>query len=466
MEELLYLNCPFAEKEEVKQLGAKFDWKQKKWFIPPGLESEPFAKWLPKTAPESVDELDDKSFTLNDLLLNVQKTLTTQHNIPYWVRAEVVHISENVHIYMELADHDSAGHEIAKARANLWQYRATELLAHFEEQTGLPFKAGIKVLLQVQVDFHTRYGLSLEVLDIDPNFTLGEIQAKLNRIRAQLKEEGLFERNQAQPQATEFCQVAVIAPPSAAGLGDFKSQAAQLVEWGLCEFHYYAASFQGQKIRQEIPTAFELVNQDHKQKQFDAVVMIRGGGAKADLLQLNEYEIAKAICTAQLPVIVGIGHERDKTLLDEIANQVCHTPSLVITHITSTIIQNARNAQQDWQTIGRLSTEILNNAKTETERLNTHIREQAVKWLNTERQQLESLLQLVTNAGQNQLKQASHQIQLCMEQVLHGDPKMILKRGYAIIRNQQNQVITSKAQAQSENTLVIEFKDGHINYPN
>jgi len=196
------------------------------------------------------------------------------------------------------------------------------------------------------------------------------------------------------------------------------------------------------------------------------VVMIRGGGAKADLLQLNEYEIAKAICTAQLPVIVGIGHERDKTLLDEIANQVCHTPSLVITHITSTIIQNARNAQQDWQTIGRLSTEILNNAKTETERLNTHIREQAVKWLNTERQQLESLLQLVTNAGQNQLKQASHQIQLCMEQVLHGDPKMILKRGYAIIRNQQNQVITSKAQAQSENTLVIEFKDGHINYPN
>jgi exodeoxyribonuclease VII large subunit len=465
-EEPLYLNCPFAEKEEAKQLGAKFDWAKKKWFIPPGLEIEPFAKWLPKTvtlAREESEESEENSLSLNDLLLSIQATIAAQHPTQYWVRAEIVNISERKHLYLELADHDSEGNEIAKVRATLWHYRAENLLERFEEQTGLAFRAGIKVLLQVQVEFHTRYGFSLDILDIDPNFTLGEMQAKLNRIRARLIEEGIFYQNQNLAKATEFCKIAVIAPPQAAGLGDFKSQADQLAHFGLCEFHYYPASFQGQNMISEIPTAFELINQAHQSQQFDAVIMIRGGGAKADLFQLNEYEIAKAICIAQLPVIVGIGHERDKTLLDEVANHACHTPSLVITHIADTIIQNARNAKQNWQTVIQLSTERLNQAKTETERLNAQIREQSVKLLGLERQKLESLIQQVKNASQNQLNQARHQIQLLMEQVLRGDPKMILNRGYAIVRNLQNQVITSKKFAKQEKALIIEFKDGRIN---
>jgi len=289
------------------------------------------------------------------------------------------------------------------------------------------------------------------------------MQAKINRIRTRLIEEGIFYHNQEMAKATEFCKIAVIAPPQAAGLGDFKSQADQLTHFGLCEFHYYSASFQGQNRISEIPAAVKLIHQAHQNQQFDAVIMIRGGGAKADLFQLNEYEIAKAICTAKLPVIVGIGHERDNTLLDEVANHACHTPSLAITHITNTIIQNARNAKQNWQMVVQLSTETLNEAKTKTERFNAQIREQSVKLLGMERQKLDSLLQLVKNESQNQINQAHHQIQLLMEQVLRGDPKMILNRGYAIVRNIQNQVITTKKLAQPENALLIEFKDGRIN---
>ena len=461
--EPIFLECPFSEKEEAKQLGAKFDWTHKKWFIPEGLAAEPFAKWLPKTVtPPLIENHDDNSITLNDLMLSVQQTIAKQHNTRYWVRAEVVSVATNIHTYMELSDNDSGGNEIAKARATLWNERAAVLLERFETNTGLSFKAGISVLLQVRVEFHARYGFSLNVLDIDPNFTLGEMEAKLNRIRAKLQKEGIYTHNQELAPALEFCKVAVIAPKHAAGLGDFKSQADILAASNLCEFHYYHASFQGKNVVTEIPAAFKSVNQAHKLEQFDAIVIIRGGGAKADLFQLNEYEIAKTICTAKLPVIVGIGHERDKTLLDEVANYACHTPSLVISHIASTIVKNARDAKQDWQTLITLVNQKLNQAKIDTERLNTQIREQAIKLLGNQRQQLTTLMQTVTNASKNQLNQARHQIKFLMEQVLLGDPKTILNRGYAVIRNPQHKIITSKAMAQLEKSLVIEFKDGCV----
>jgi exodeoxyribonuclease VII large subunit len=467
-QESIFIDCPFAEKDEAKKRGAKFDWDKKKWFIPPGFEIALFTKWLPKTVAPTMEQIDqtekfDKnSFKLNDLLLNIQKTLAEQHSTRYWVRAEVASLSANVHIYLELIDHDSEGHEVAKVRATLWNHRADTLLERFEKQTEMPFKAGIKVLLQVRVEFHTRYGFSLNILDIDPTFTLGEMEAKLNCIRAKLKQEGVYQQNHELTKALEFCKVAVIAPPHAAGLGDFKSQADILAALGLCEFHYYSASFQGQNTVTEIPAAFELVNQKHQQQTYDAVVMIRGGGAKTDLFQLNEYEIVKAVCTAHLPVIVGIGHKRDKTLLDEVANQAYHTPSLVITYMTSTIIQNARNARQHWQSFVQRTREILNDAQANNDRLLAFIREKNVKCLWVQRQKLDTLMQTVKNASQNQLVQARHQVKLLMEQVLLGDPKQVLNRGYAIIRNGKNQVITTQVAAQKEASLFIEFKDGRV----
>jgi exodeoxyribonuclease VII large subunit len=430
--EPVFLDCPFSEKDEVKRLGAKFDWQEKQWFVPVGLDLEPFSKWLPK----QVDKQDN--LNLYDLMLSVQSTVNAQLNDRYWVRAELVSVSHRVHFYMELSDHDNKGQEVAKVRAILWNHRANDLLERFEAQTGMPLKAGMKLLLQVRVEFHTRYGFSLDVIDIDPNFTVGEMAAKLNRIRMQLQEEKLYFCNHAAKTPIEFCKVAVIAPPQAAGLGDFKSQAKALAD--LCEFHYYSASFQGQYMLTEITAAFDLIKQDHKEKQFDAVVMIRGGGAKADLFQLNEYEIAKAICTAPLAVIVGIGHERDQTLLDEVANKSCHTPSLVITYIASRIIQNAQNAKQDWQMLNKLVSEQLYRAKTENERLITQIH----------------------HNSQIQLNKARHNIQFLMQQILQGDPKKVLKRGYAIIKNNKDKVISSKLAAEQEPQLIIEFQDGKI----
>jgi exodeoxyribonuclease VII large subunit len=163
-----------------------------------------------------------------------------------------------------------------------------------------------------------------------------------------------------------------------------------------------------------------------------------------------------------LPVIVGIGHEREQTLLDEVAHLACHTPSLVITHIASTIIQNARNAKQNWQNVVKLAFEKLNQAKSNNERQMALIREQAVRRIGEQRNKLTVLMQTVNNAKKTQLNQARHQIKLLMEQVLLGDPKRILKRGYAIVRNGEQKIMTRKAVVQKETSLIIEFQDGQM----
>jgi exodeoxyribonuclease VII large subunit len=462
-QEPIFLDCPFAEKDAVKLLGAKFDWQEKKWFIPPGLDTESFQKWLPQSLVPPPDETAVESLSLNEFLLTVQQTISQHHSSRYWVRAEVLSISGHSHLYLELVDYDANGSEIAKVRATLWQQRAHVLLEQFATQTGLTFAAGIKVLLQVRVEFHTRYGLSLDVLAIDPNFTLGEMAAKLNRIRQQLITDGIYQRNQTLAHPKEFCRVAVVAPPQAAGLGDFQSQAKLLATADLCQFHYYTASFQGQYAMTEIPAALQSVAKDHEKQSYDAVVLIRGGGAKADLFQLNEYEIVKAVCMTPLPVIVGIGHERDQTLLDEVAHLSCHTPSLVIAYLTSTIVQNARQALQHWQQIVALAKEQLSQAQRLNEQRYAQIRELAVKRLEEQRHQLAILMQAIDHSNHQQLTQARHQCKSLIEQILLGDPKRILERGYAIVRNEKNKLITSKRMAQRQKKLVIEFKDGRFN---
>ncbi|ALG66804.1 exodeoxyribonuclease VII large subunit [Beggiatoa leptomitoformis] len=469
-EQPIYLNCPFSEKEAVKQLGARFDGDLKKWFIPVGIEIEPFRRWLPAEQvadlfaelSQNNDIVPATGVTLYELLCQLRKTIEQTHTQAYWLRAEVVAVHRRQHVYMELSDHDAEGREIAKVRASLWRERADILLTRFEQQTGLAFAAGINVLLQATVELHPVYGLSLNIIEIDPRFTVGEMAAKLQRIRAQLTQEGIFNQNKQLAHATEFSHIAVIAPPQAAGLGDFRSQADKLTALGLCTFQYYSASFQGKNAQQEIPDAIADVAKAHLKKPFDALVILRGGGATADLLQLNEYAIAKAICTAPLPVIIGIGHERDKTLLDEIANQVCHTPSLTIAQILTTMTQNAHQAQQDWQTILRESRAILNRAQLRNQQAYTQVREYALNALNRQHQQTNYLWQDVKRASQQQLQQARTITKQWMEQVLLGDPKKILQRGYVLVRDAKQTIVTQKTQAEQTTDVWLEFKDGTV----
>lgn len=270
-----------------------------------------------------------------------------------WVAAEISEISDRNHVYITLIETDENGSKVAELRASLWASGKQKLLDRFAEGTGgEKLRKGLKVLLKLRPALHPLYGLTATVEGVDPTYTLGDAARKLIELRQRLITEGAYDRQRNTfPQPTDFTRVAVICPSGAAGEGDFRAHADPLQTANLCEFMYWNATFQGERTSGEVVAALRAVYSAHREKPFDCVIILRGGGAQSDLAWLNDYEISNAISKMPLPVLVAIGHERDVTILDEIANVSFHTPSKAIGYVTSCIFDNAREALEAFETI-------------------------------------------------------------------------------------------------------------------
>lgn len=305
---------------------------------------------------------EEAGIPLCELLNRVGASIKQGLPAAYWVHAEILKIDKRHYWSLELTGYDG-GEQKSKARAMIWG-SSSSIVKRFENETRSSLKPGMKILFKCTVQFHAEYGLALTITDIDPRFTLGDMEARLQKIRSRLAELGEIDLNRTLPTPREFCQVAVIAPHMAAGLGDFRSHADELMDHELCQFDYYTAQFQGEKATESMLQAMKEVIERHRSGQtYDALVILRGGGDKAGLYQLNEIKIARGICRCPMPVLVGIGHERDRTVLDELANQYFPTPSLVITHIHSTIVRNARDATQQLLWLKQSTKSHLNRAQ-------------------------------------------------------------------------------------------------------
>lgn len=349
---------------------------------------------------------------LSALLRRVGEIIEEQAGVAVWVRAELSASNERGgHLYFDLVEHDDNGVAIAKVRGMAWRNVASVLQAKFQEATGSRLQAGIKVLLQVRVTFHVQHGLSLQVLDLDPAYTVGEMAARVQRIRQTLISEGLYERNRRLPRPVDFFRVAVVAPQGAAGLGDFQANAKHLAAAQVCVFAYFEATFQGPQAGPSVAAAIAAVAQEHGRSAFDAIVLIRGGGAAADLAWLNDLDIARAICSAPLPVLVGIGHERDRTLLDEIACWGFDTPSKVIAGIEHTILQRAQAACEAFQLIAERSVARLANAETLIERHQQSVRTQAAEQLHRATQTVEASYAGISEQARLAVTQAHERIE-------------------------------------------------------
>lgn len=262
-----------------------------------------------------------------------------------WVAAEISEYRDTHHVYITLIETDESGATVASLKASLWASGKSKLIARFQEGTGGErLRKGIKILVLLKPSLHPLYGLSATIENIDPTFTLGEAARKLIELRTRLQAEGTYDNQRALPSPTDFTHVAVLCPAGAAGLGDFQSHADPLEAARLCRFEYFSATFQGERTSAEVVSGLRAIYRAHKEAPFDAVIILRGGGAQADLAWLNDYEIANAVTKMPLPVLVAIGHERDLTILDEIANVSFHTPSKAIGFIVSSIVDNARSA--------------------------------------------------------------------------------------------------------------------------
>lgn len=290
--------------------------------------------------------------SLSDFLTQVKQTIDERFNgnHGYWVRGEISQWQKNAgHFYGELVEFDDNTQQmIAKVRINMWASMAIKINAKFQRSTGESLKSGLKVLLLIEPSFHQTFGLSLNILDIDPSFTLGDRQARKQAIWTRLEQEGLHHKNLNLKTPNDFTHVAVVSSKHAAGLQDFFTEAELLQKHHLCQFDVYHASMQGKTCATEITTQLRAIYKAIKtqQKNYDCIVIIRGGGAESDLDGFNYFEPANAICHMPIAVFTGIGHKRDQTILDQLANKSFDTPSKVIQFIKENIITKAQNAQK------------------------------------------------------------------------------------------------------------------------
>ena len=353
MSEITYLTTSVQEKERVKSLGAKWDAMAKKWYVPVGVDLEPFNAWLPNAAELTLDSDISGSIDLAKLLAEIATIVVNSLPDSLWIKAEISQVRRmGEHLAIELVEHDRNGVLIARAQAFLWKNNLDKILSKFKITTGFEFNTGIKAMLLVKTEFNPTHGIRLIIQDIDPTYTLGDIEAKLKNIRETLSKEAIITLNKQLPRPQEFCCVAVISPESAAGLGDFKRDADILSQSKLCVFDYFSAKFQGTTAAVEIKNSLlSVLNLQQRSNKYDVLCIIRGGGSVTDLYWLNDLDLARSVCMSALPIFTGIGHERDNTILDEIANSRFDTPSKVIAHIREVIYSNTHTAAANYQQV-------------------------------------------------------------------------------------------------------------------
>ena len=267
-----------------------------------------------------------EALTLYELNGLVRETLELTLNDEYWVQAEIAELRVNRHCYMELVQKEARGNGIvAKARAQVWANRWVFIKPMFEQMTGQTLAAGMQVMLKVEVTFHELYGYSLNVTDLDPSYTLGDIARHRQEILRRLAEEGIDTMNKELPLPRLLQRIAVISSASAAGYGDFCNQLNNNQRGLAFKTELFQAVMQGNDVESSVVSALNRIAE--QQDEWDVVVIIRGGGATSDLQGFDSLLLAENVAQFPLPIITGIGHERDDTVIDLISHTRVKTPT-------------------------------------------------------------------------------------------------------------------------------------------
>lgn len=406
--------------------------------------------------------MQDPQFSLKEYLSTVQEVVKLTFDTPVWVKAEIRNLNIKAgHYYLELAEKDPDNDQvIASCRATIWKFAAQKIVTPFERETGIELSRDLNVLIKVKASFDPQYGFSLNIVEIDSSYTLGDIARRYQEIVQRLTAEGLIERNRQLPTPFDLNRVLVIAPENAAGLGDFKKDADALADAQVCEFVYHSATFQGntapQSIRQSLAQGLKQWAEDYTTAP-DLIVIIRGGGAVNDLAYLNDYELAALLCKRSVPIWVGIGHEKDRTILDEIAHRSFDTPSKVIAGIRNHIVERVQDVITNLQIIQRSSRQQIQAYQNQNDQLMTLIQSIANTKVSDAFKEVTQLRSNISNLARQQTRIAQQQIEALLRETLIQNPKTVLSKGYAIVR-QQGHAVRSVHELESE--VQVEMQDG------
>ncbi len=279
-------------------------------------------------------EMEKSRYTLRELTVVIGKTIVDSFPGRYWLIAEINEIRENIngHCYLELVEKDPELDTIvARTKATIWAYTWRMLGPYFETSTSQSLAKGMKILVEVNIEFHEIYGLSLNIKDIDPAYTIGDLQRKRAETIKKLEKEGIINMNKALPFPILPARIAVISSPMAAGYEDFTHQITNNKQKFRFNLTLFPALMQGNNAGKSITDALDAIFE--QESLFDLVVILRGGGSASDLNTFDSYEIAAHIAQFPLPVITGIGHERDNTIAGMVANINLKTPTAVAEYL-------------------------------------------------------------------------------------------------------------------------------------
>ncbi len=369
-------------------------------------------------------------FELNRL---IRDTLDKNLQPAYWVIAEIGEMREaqNGHCYLDLVE-KSDDKVIAKIRANIWAYSYRAIASRFESITGESLRSGINVLCQVTVTFHELYGISLNIKDIDASFTLGERARRRQEIIERLKQDGVFEMNKSQVLPLVPQRVAVISSPTAAGYGDFMDQLSHNAFGYRFHTHLYKSTMQGDSAVSSIISSLHQINDVIE--SYDLVVIIRGGGSQIDLDCFDQYELAAHVAQFPIPVITGIGHDRDETILDLVAHTRVKTPTAAAEFLVSGIRSFEERLLTTYSSISQLAN---NRVSMEIQRLRTsghRLENLARQRIASAYRESDKVKAGLRHAALKRMANEKERLALARKSLSLLDPDRILRRGYTITR--------------------------------
>ena len=402
------------------------------------------------------------TITLLELNGRVKSTLQFEMPDAYWVQAEISSISPSSqgHCYLELVQKDATGRTfLAKAKANIWRGTWIRLKPYFEAETGDSLKVGMKVLLQVTVTFHEVYGYSLVAQDIDPTYTMGDMARRRKEILEQLTKDGVIGLNHELEIPALPNRIAVISSATAAGWGDFRNQ----LSGNIYGFRFYVKLFpalmQGDDVERSVIRALDSVAA--RRDDFDLVVIIRGGGAVSELSCFDSYNLAYNIANFPLPVITGIGHERDDTVADVVAHTKVKTPTAAAEFIVNKVFDTASALEELTRRMTDAVSARMSAENMRMERLSQRLPSLFALLRTRQEQYLEKLRIKMQNGVRNMLTVQSHKLEIMDKTLAAADPVIILKRGYSLTRV-EGRVVKGISGLKKGDRLTTSFADGSV----
>ena len=403
-----------------------------------------------------------EALSLYDLNALVRRSLEQCLPDEYWVQAELSDVRTNStgHCYLEFIQKDPRSNNlIAKARGTIWANVYRLLKPYFEESTGQAFVSGIKVLVQVTVSFHELYGYSLTVQDIDPTYTLGDMARRRREILKQLEEEGVLTLNKELEMPVLPQRIAVVSSPTAAGYGDFCHQLKNNSRGFFFHTELFPALMQGDRVEESVLSALDAIL--NRQEDFDAVVIIRGGGATSDLSGFDTYLLAAACAQFPLPIITGIGHERDDTVLDSVAHTRVKTPTAAAEYLINCMDVAADELEVLISQLHESERSRLTEEHRKLISYRNRIPSAVVRRVSDAKLALLTTRKDISLAVQTLLSRQRHRLELLQQRLADASPEKMLARGYSITLK-DGKVVKNGDVLQLNDEIVTRLYQGEI----